>query len=99
MARFHVYALKSEDIFVIDLQAELLDDLKTRIVAPLYPATDFSWSFSQLNPRFLINDESYVMATQRMTAVPLSEIGDVIADLSAKRDEIVIATDFLFQGF
>jgi toxin CcdB len=39
------------------------------------------------------------MATQRMASVPVSEIGEAIADLSAKADTIIAATDFLFQGF
>lgn len=39
------------------------------------------------------------MATQRMVAVPIQEIGDFVADLSNRRDDIVAATDFLFQGF
>lgn len=39
------------------------------------------------------------MATHRMAALALSEIGPSIADLSARADEITAATDFLFQGF
>jgi toxin CcdB len=39
------------------------------------------------------------MATHRLAALPLSEIGPSIADLSARADEITAATDFLFQGF
>lgn len=36
MARFHIYKLKSGRGFVVVLQADLLDDLKTRVVAPLF---------------------------------------------------------------
>ncbi len=39
------------------------------------------------------------MATQRLGAVPVSEIGDLAFDLSARADDIIAATDFLFQGF
>jgi toxin CcdB len=39
------------------------------------------------------------MATQRLAAVELSELGEKIADLSVYADEIIAATDFLFQGY
>ncbi|MBP1857718.1 CcdB family protein [Rhizobium herbae] len=99
MARFHVYRLKSDGVLVVDLQASILDDLPSRVMAPLYPVADMSWSILRLNPRFLIDGELHAMATQRMAAIPVSEIGSEVADLSAKGDDIVAATDFLFQGF
>ncbi|WP_284777696.1 CcdB family protein [Agrobacterium sp. lyk4-40-TYG-31] len=99
MARFCVYKLVGSHILLLDLQADILDDLKTRVVAPLYPANELSWSLAKLSPRFLISSEIFVMATQRMVAVPVQEIGDFVADLSSRRDDIIAATDFLFQGF
>jgi toxin CcdB len=39
------------------------------------------------------------MATQRMAALPVSEIGETVADLTGQADAITAATDFLFQGF
>ncbi|QKK17099.1 CcdB family protein [Rhizobium indicum] len=99
MARFHVYRLKSGNLLAIDLQANLLDDLPSRIMIPLYPVQQLSWSISRLNPRFPIEGETYVMATQRMASVPTTELGGAIADLTADSDRIVAAVDFLFQGF
>ncbi|CAN7172977.1 CcdB family protein [Rhizobium sp. LjRoot30] len=99
MARFHAYRIKSSHILALDLQADILSDLRVRIIAPLYPVAELSWTMARLNPRFTIGEESYVMATQRMLAMPLQDIGDEVADLSAHRDIIIAATDFLFQGF
>lgn len=99
MARFHVYRSRQGSLLLLDLQADLLDILKTRIVVPLLPVEDMTWTMGQLNPRFEINGHSYVMATQRMAAITLSEIGEPVADLSSHHDRIVAATDFLFQGF
>lgn len=99
MARFRVYRLKSDGVLVVDLQATILDDLPSRIMAPLYPVAHMSWSMLRLNPRFVIEGELHAMATQRMAAIPVSEIGIEVADLSKRSDEIVAATDFLFQGF
>jgi toxin CcdB len=99
MARFHVYRAQRDDILLLDLQADFLDVLKTRVVAPLVPADDMTWAIGQLNPRFEIAGRLYVMATQRMAAITTAEIGSAVADLSEQHDRIVAATDFLFQGF
>lgn len=99
MARFQVYRLKSESVLAIDLQANMLSDLPTRIMVPLYPPSEMPWSISRLNPRFLIDGQAYVMATQRMAAIPVAEIGKSVADLTRDADAIMAATDFLFQGF
>jgi toxin CcdB len=99
MARFHVYRLKSDDVLALDLQADLLDSLPSRVMVPLYPAEAMTWSISGLNPRFSIEGQLYVMAVQRMASVPVAEIGKPVTDLSAQRDAIIAATDFLFQGF
>ncbi|HTO30775.1 MAG TPA: CcdB family protein [Pararhizobium sp.] len=58
-----------------------------------------SWSISRINPRFVIEGELHAMATQRRAAIPVSEIGPELADLSARRDDIIAATDFLFRVF
>ncbi|MBX5152048.1 CcdB family protein [Rhizobium lentis] len=99
MPRFHVYRLKSGNALAVDLQANLLDDLPSRVMVPLHPVQELTWTISRLNPRFLIENEPYVMATQRMASVPTSEIGEAITDLSGKSDAIIGAMDFLFQGF
>lgn len=99
MARFRVHRLRSEDQLVVDLQSDFLHDLPTRVVAPLQPIETVSWVIARLTPRFEVGGKTYVMATQRLAALPLSDIGPAIADLSNRADEITTATDFLFQGF
>ncbi|WP_047460872.1 CcdB family protein [Rhizobium rhizogenes] len=99
MARFHVYGLKQSQALALDLQSDLLDRLSTRMMAPLLPIEDVSPPMARLNPRFTINGHPYIMATQLMAAIPVSEIGDLIIDLSSHADQITAATDFLFQGF
>ena len=99
MARFTVYRLRSDGQLAIDLQSNMLDSLPSRMMAPLYRRSDMSWSISRLNPSFEIGGEPHVMATQRMAAIPISEIGDEVVSLAAKADDIIAATDFLFQGF
>ncbi|APG83041.1 CcdB family protein [Sinorhizobium americanum] len=99
MARFHVYRLKQSETLVVDLQADLFDMLKTRIVAPLIPAHDIAHVMASLNPRATINGNAYVVAIHLLAAISLNELGELIGDLSNHRDKIVAATDFAFQGF
>jgi toxin CcdB len=82
-----------------DLQANLLADLRTRIVAPLLMSDLFEKPITRVTPVFVIEDRSYFAAVHLMTAIPLSEIGDIVLDASARADELTRAIDFTFQGF
>lgn len=99
MTRFHVHRVGGEGSLAIDLQSNLLDKFDTRVVAPLVPIGDLTKIVLRLNPRFELNGETFVMLTEFLTTIPLSEIGPAIADLSPRADEITATTDFLFQGF
>ena len=99
MARFHVYRLKQGDTLVVDLQADLFEALNTRIMAPLIPASEFDQVMSRLNSSTKIDDKNYVIAIHLLAAIHLSELGDMVTDLSSQRDDIVTATDFVLQGF
>ncbi len=54
---------------------------------------------ARLNPQFTIAGEPYIMATQLTAAISLTEIRELVTDLSPHGDQITAATDFLFQGF
>ncbi len=99
MARFQVFELGTGGVLALDLQSNLLDGLNTRVVAPLVPIEDVGRFAEKLNPRFTVGEKTYLMMTEHIGALPVKELGPVIADLSAQRDRIVAATDFLFQGF
>jgi toxin CcdB len=99
MARFDVFRARTSPLLLVDLQCGMLDVLPTRVVAPLLPIDDMPWAIGRLNPRFEIEGDIYVLATQRLAAIHSNEIGAFIASLSHRSDEITAATDFLFQGF
>ncbi|OBZ97036.1 pirin [Pararhizobium polonicum] len=99
MGRFHVYRLKHGGALALDLQADLLSDLQTRTVVPLLLPVDIPRLIGRLNPRFEIDGQPYVMATQFIGVIPVSELGQHVADVTRHADVITAATDFLFQGF
>lgn len=88
MARFDVHRNSVGEGFLLDVQADLLSHLNTRVVVPLLP------SGGEFQPaRWLL------MATQFLATVPSSLLKAPVARLGAFRAEITIALDMLFQGF
>ena len=99
MARFDVRRLENSTYLALELQANLLDGFNTRLVAPLVPKETIGSFVARLNPVFTVSGTSYVMLTQHMAAVPVSELGDVVCSLAEQQDSVTAATEFLFQGF
>jgi toxin CcdB len=99
MARFHIYQLRFGAGLVLDLQASLLDDLKSRIVAPLVPIETAGRSIDRLTPRISAADRSYSVAIHLMSAIPVADIGDMLLNATDRGDEFTAAIDMVFQGF
>lgn len=103
MARFDVRAnlhKGSRDAvpYLLDIQADLLAGLGTRLVVPLVPATAFGPPAARLNPVFRIAGRNHVMDTAAMAAIPVRQLGGRIASLSDKSAEVLAAVDFLISG-
>ncbi|MDF1615241.1 CcdB family protein [Desulfurivibrio dismutans] len=99
MARFDVYKNPDGEGYLLDVQADLVSHLNTRVVIPLLPVSVAPQPAAILNPCLAITGEPHIMTTQFMAAVPTSILRTPITRLQAKRDEIVAAVDFLMQGF
>lgn len=101
MARFDVYRLagRGEARFVLDVQADLLDELGTRVVVPLLLQTIAPKAAERLNPVFMIDGRPFVMMTQFMAAVPDRDLKKIVASLSLYQDDITQALDLLLTGF
>lgn len=63
MARFDVYANPGGTGYVLDVQADVLHELNTRIVVPLLPSAQAPLPAKRLNPVFAIGDEPHTMVT------------------------------------
>lgn len=99
MARFEVYANPDGTGYVLDVQADVLNELNTRIVVPLLPLAQAPVPAQRLNPVFEIGDEPHVMVTQFMAAVPRSLLRSPVTSLSGQDNEIMAALDMLLVGF
>lgn len=99
MARHDLFAGPYDGSYLLDVQSDLLDHLKSRVVVPLLPAEDAPPPVRKLNPVFDIDGRKLVMATHLIGAVAVSELGQLRANLGERHDQIIDALDMLFQGF
>jgi toxin CcdB len=101
VAQFDVYAnpnpnTNKEIPYLLDVQADILSSLETRVVVPLVIQ---SKTAKHLNPVFEVKNKKVVMSTSQIAGVPLSVLGEKVANLKDKRAEIIAAIDFLITGF
>jgi len=102
--RFHVYALKqprsAATPYVLDLQSDLLNGLKSRVVAPLRLLSSMHKAelIQDLMPVFAIGGKKYVLVTQEMASFPVAQMGKVVADLTPQNSIILNALDRLLSS-
>ncbi len=99
MPRFDVYRNEDGGGYLLDIQADILRDLNTRVVVPLMHPKNAPTPAKRLNPSFQVGDETVVMVSQFMAAVPVAILKQPVASLEPHHSEIVDAIDMLMQGF
>ncbi|MDB5376245.1 MAG: CcdB-like protein [Rubritepida sp.] len=100
MARFDLFRrARGAPGYLLQVQSDFLDALETRVVAPLLPPAAVPLPVRDLHPRFEIEGEPFLMATQLLGAIPRRELGRSVGSLAEHRDEITRALDTLLIGF
>ena len=98
MARFDVYRVANLSGYFLDVQADFLSHLDSRVVIPLV-RDDSLIPTKRLNPCFEIEETTVIMKTEFIVAVPKASLRSPVASLAEFHDEIVGVIDFLMQGF
>jgi toxin CcdB len=100
MAQFDVHRNPRGGEFplLLDVQADVVAALETRIVVPLTRRKRTTKPITRINPLATIDDVEYVLVFQELAAVPTTALGPRIASLAAQRDELVAAIDWLITG-
>ncbi len=87
-----------EIAFLLDVQADLLAHLATRIVIPLVRGPSAVES-RRLNPTVFVDGETVLLSTQELGAIPARELaGPPVANLGDQRYKIIDAIDVLISG-
>lgn len=98
MPQFQVYRLP-DGMLVVDLQSDLLRT-RTRVVAPLLPATDDLPPLTRLEPVFEVDGVRLALHTAELAAIPERLVREApVADLRDSDDQIRRALDIVFLGF
>lgn len=103
MAQFDVYKnpapSKGRVPFLLDVQADLLGVLATRVVIPLVkPAEVGNRLITHLHFEVVVGGQRLVALGSELAAIPVKALGARAGNLSAKRTEIVRALDVVIGG-
>ena len=100
MARCDVYTFGGGNVpFAVDIQADILSDIGSRVVVPLLPASSAQREKTpMLKPLLRLGDADYALVTTDLVAIPSSMLGKRVANLENQRGMIVDAIDFLLRG-
>ena len=99
MVRFDLYRRKSEAWWLLDVQADHLHQLPSRMVVPLLPLPAALPAIRDLKPPLDVSGESLAMMTHYMAAVALRDLGRPRGNLLAQADDITRALNILLTGF
>jgi toxin CcdB len=104
MAQFDIHrnrnaASRGRFPLLLDVQAELLEPLATRVVVPLAPASAARGKTLQtLMPVMRVDGKDYVAVVPQLAGVAAAELGPVVANVASERTAIVAAFDLLVTG-
>jgi toxin CcdB len=98
MARFDVYQVRSTGNLAVDVQADLLEHLKTRAVVPLLQGPESDWSMPRMTPKIIFDGGSWTLGTPFITGVPLRELSGPLGSLVDQEYVIGSALDLLLTG-
>lgn len=104
MAQFDVYENPNESTkksvpYLLDLQADLLNALATRVVAPLVSSSAMGKPIEHLNPAFKIKRKTVYLSAAELAGISVRALGGKVGSLKDQRHSIIAALDFLFTGF
>jgi toxin CcdB len=104
MARFDVYPTpiaeeRRHTPYWLDLQADHLETLATRVVVPLRKQSAQTMLTPRLNPEFAVDNMWVYADIANIAAYPHALLRRPVANLRQERLAIEDALDFLFMGY
>ncbi|HBY2168558.1 TPA: plasmid maintenance protein CcdB [Klebsiella pneumoniae] len=104
MKQFAVYKNKSRNKqaypYFIDVQADMLAHLNTRLVMPLTQKANSNSQVKALTPIITIDQIDYVVLATMITTTDVKNLKDedAVMDASHLRDQLVSAIDMMILG-
>lgn len=92
-------ATRKEVPYLLDVQADLLSELGTRTVIPLFARKAApSRTLTRLTPELKFRNERLVLMTPQIAGVRVKDLGEAMGDFATHRVEIIAALDLLLTG-
>jgi toxin CcdB len=103
MSQFDIYrnnnlSLREFVPFLMDVQADVLSGLSTRMVAPLEILKAGAAPVERLTPVFEVEGHRVVLLPMEMAGISIERLGPPITNLACHRDRIFGAIDFFLHG-
>ncbi|WP_168403505.1 CcdB family protein [Erwinia amylovora] len=104
MKQFAVYKNKSRNKqaypYFIDVQADMLAHLNTRLVMPLTQKSNSNSQVKTLTPFITIEQVDYVVLATMITTTDVKNLKaeDAVMDASYLRDQLISAIDMMILG-
>jgi len=105
MAQYSVHenpnpSTKVDVPFLLDVQSDVISVLATRVVVPLYrPEVVHSKAMTRLTPTVKVKTKFLIAMVPEMAGIHQRELGAIVGDLSAARNDLIQAIDLLLTGF
>ena len=91
---------RAEIPFLLDVQAEVVEALATRLVVPLYRLEGARpRAMARLTPVLTFKGEALVAMVPELAGIPRRRLGPGVGDLVQARAELLDALDLLVTGF
>jgi toxin CcdB len=91
---------KSDVPYLVDVQSDLLADLNTRVVIPLFLKKVIrAKPIKGLTPEFEVEGRKVLLMTPQLAGVAVKELGEPAGTLKQHRAEVLAALDLLITGF
>lgn len=83
--------------FLIDVQANMFHDLRTRVVVPLIIASDVR-QMRRLTPEFVVKGIRLCLQPLELGVLPKRMLRNPVANLESERFRIIAAIDLVITG-
>ena len=104
MAQFDVYENTNPETghlfpYLLDVQADMLENLPTRVIVPLMNRAAIRTPIAVLNPLLKIRHAEVIMLTPQLVGIQVGLLGTKVCSVKDRRDVIIAALDLMFTGY
>jgi toxin CcdB len=104
VAQFDVYRNANSETnerfpFLVDVQAELFEELQSRVVIPLSKAELIGFPMTYLTPTVSFDGLGYLLIAPQLAGISRAELGPRVGTLIGEERTITTAIEFLMRGF